>query len=421
MNTNYLRPSKSHLTKKVYDDIEKKENLSISNYHKVTLTPLGQCYVQDDRELRRDASLIFEDTGLYTQISETSAPVQLEGTTIYGGYVHSQWGHFMTESLARMWALSQISHYDHILFFADRDNYNLSGNYAIIFKLLGIYDKIKILREPVTVENLLVPGLGYEHDCFYSDQQAEVYHAITRKALETPCDIEKPEKIFLCRSSKSGATKDGINLRALEDYFRANGYAIVRPDISLIELIHMMNSAKEIATISGTPAHNYAFILRDKAPELYILERHAWINVFQLSLNKMLNLETVNIDAYYLPRLTSSQNPIMLFAPTPQFKEWAKEKGYLHDGEFVDFRRHTRIKELRTFIRRYRRYFCSGDALMWWEIPSGEAIIEALIASRERYNPWLNESLPIMWYDYLTPRAFVRLILRKFFKRAPMK
>ena len=219
-----------------------------------------------------------------------------------------------------------------------------------------------------------------------------------------------------------GATKNGINLRALENYFHANGYTIIRPDISLIELIHMMNSAKEIATISGTPAHNYAFILRDKSPDLYIIERHAWINLFQLSLNKMLNLSTVNIDAYYLPRLTSSQDSIMLFAPTPQFAEWAKTKGYIRDGEFVNSKRHTRLKELRLFIRRYRRYWCSGDGLCSWEIASGTSITEALIASRERYNPWLHESLPIMWYDYLTPRALVRLILhhlRKFFKRVP--
>lgn len=410
MKTKYLRPYKARLTKRTETEIQKRENLSISSYNNVTLTPLGQCY---DEELRADKSFIFEDTGFHVEMSEASASTRLDGKTLYGGYIRLKWGHFITESLARMWALREVSQFDNVMFFADGDYDKLSGNYAIIFKLLGIEEKVKIFREAVRVENLLVPEIGYEHDCYYSDRQAEVYHHIARSALDIDVDIKKTEKIFLSRSSAAGATKNGINLQALENYFHANGYTIVRPDISLVELIHLMNHADEIATISGTPAHNYAFILRPESIRLYIIERHAWVNVFQLSLNKMLNLPTVNIDAYYLPRLTSSQDSIMLFAPTPQFKELAKEKGWLLQGEFVNSKRRRRIKELRAFIRRYRRYCCSGDGLCPWEIASGEAIAEALIASRERYNPWLHEALPVMWYDYLTPRALIRLLIYK--------
>lgn len=390
----------------------------IARLRNVCLNPVGQVY---DESLRGREDLIFEDTGFCARC----VPGAPEGSktiypkALYGGFIRHKWGHFITESLARMWALDlpELSDCERIVFFSDNDDHTFpEGNFRQVFQLLGIEDRVEILQGQVFVEELIVPELGYEHDRYYTDCQAGVYRKIAANALKRSpvADLTEADKVFLSRAGIPGATRNAINLENLEVYFKKNGFKIVSPErISLVDLIHIINRCDTVATIEGTLAHNYVFVQQPEAMRLIILERHAWVNEFQISLNRMMGMETVNVDVYYLPKGASSQDGLMLFAPTPQFREFATDLGLSDGGRFVDDSVRRRGHELRRFISRYRRYWCTGDGLCEWEEGSGQAIVEAMIASRERYGEWLHESMPLMWYDYLSPRALVRLIRKK--------
>ncbi|MDE6027355.1 MAG: glycosyltransferase 61 family protein, partial [Muribaculaceae bacterium] len=324
---------------------------------------------------------------------------------------------FISESLARIWALNQpeIDEDSKILFFSDSTSLGMpGGNFRQVFELLGIADRIIIADKEILAEELTVPDLSYEHDVFYTKEQSHVYRKIISKALESQpsAEIKYAKKVFISRAGIPGAVKNAVNLMELEQYFKDNGFATISPEqISLIDLIHIMDSADTIASIGGTPAHNFVFVNRPDSKHLIIIERHPCVNDFQISLNKMTGCQTINVDAFYLPKAASSQDGIMLFAPTPQFCEFAANLNFIKEGHFVDDAKRQRRRELRKFLSRYRRYWCSGDALCPWEIYSGQAIAEAMVASRERYREWLQDSLPIMWYDYLTPRALLRMVI----------
>lgn len=410
----YLRHRKGLLLEKRKAQIECRPQPKIVRLQRVCIIPLGQNY---DESLRGREDLIFEDTGFCSQISTSTENEYTYKRIIYGGYLRRKWGHFITESLARMWALDkpEISDYEKILFFSDSDADSIpEGNFLQVFELLGIAERVVIATSNVTAEELIVPEPGYEHDRFYTEVQAEVYRKIIANALQsTPSvDLNRIDKIFISRASIPGASQNAVNLIELETYFKENGFEIISPEkTSLIDLIHIMNKSDTVATIGGSPAHNFVFINRPETKRLIIIERHAWLNDFQISLNKMCGCDTIYVDGYYLPKAASSQDGLMLFAPTPQFCKFAVDFGLSNKGYFADDNRKTRKRELRKFLSRYRRYWCSGDALCPWEIDSGEAIAEAMVASRERYAEWLQDSLPVMWYDYLSPRALVRMAL----------
>ena len=421
MKNKYLRTWKTRYQAKRETEIIRRPQPRIARLRNVWLKPIGQVY---DENLRIREDLIFEDTGFCAQcVHGTSDGMKaIYPRALYGGYIRHKWGHFITESIARMWALDFLgsANYERIVFFSDNnENTFPEGNFRQIFQLLGIEDKVEILDDEVFVEELIIPELGYEHDRYYTDCQAGVYRKITVNALMRNPSIELPVsgKLFLSRVGIPGATRNAINLENLEMYFKKNGFKIVSPErLSLIDLIHIMNRCDALATIEGTLAHNYVFVQQPEAKRLIILERHAWINEFQVSLNKMMGMETIDVDAYYLPKGASSQDSLMLFAPTPQFREFAKDLGLTDGGCFVDDNVSRRRHELRCFISRYRRYWCSGDGLCEWEEGSGQAIIEAMIESRERYDEWLHKSMPLMWYDYMSPRALARFIIKKFFR-----
>lgn len=412
----YLRPCKAKKVKELESEIKCVDDLKIVEHSDVRLVPIGQS-TDEDRQ-RVDPDYIFEDTGMCVRIERHNAEDKKLENVLYGGFFRHKWGHFITESLSRLWALKKLdlSKIDHILFFADQDNAILSGNFLEVFELLEIEHKIYIADGPISVTKLLVPDLGYEHDRYYSVSQASVYKSIVEAALAREVDVKTlPDKVFLSRAGVPMAARNAVNLNELETYFKRNGYTLLSPEkSSLTELIHIMNGASKLATISGTTAHNFAFVQNMYDKEINIIERHAWVNSFQISLNLMLGVSSVNIDGFYLPRPASAQDSLMLFAPTPQFRNFARDSKLTDDGLFVDDKKSTRRRELRRFLTRYRRYWCSGNALCAWEIESGVPISEAIVASKERYEEWISKALPLMWYDYLTPRAVVRAFKMRF-------
>lgn len=422
----YLRAEKQRCLAEVEETIYCKSHVELLTRFNVVLTPMEPTVNLNDDWIRHGPDMIFEDSVHACRISDGSdAPMHL-GRVLYGGFLRSVWGHFITESIARMWALEEvdIEEFDCILFFADIKPVELQGNFKLLFELLGIDKKVIVANGAVGVEELVVPELSYEHDVYYSLLQADIYKKIISAALKLPGEVDGNigcKKIFLCRSGVPGATRDAVNLLALERYFEANGFSLIRPEAtSLVDLIHMMDQADEIATISGSLAHNYVFVNNPGDKKLIIIERHAWVNLYQVSLNKMLGLPVVSVDGFYLPRLATSKDGVWLFAPTRQFCEFARDNGFSQNGAFVGSNYFSRLKELHRFVARYRRYMCSGNAVCDWEIDSGRAITEAIIASNERYEEWLAKGVPLMWFDYFSPWAVARLlreILRKIVRK----
>lgn len=419
----YLRPLKAAAMQRVCDSIVEKSDFQIRSYRNVLLRPLGQIYNEEEANAEakgNGAEILYEDTRMAASVgpcdSSNSENRVLEGKTLYGGYLRFKWGHFITESLARLWALldnEKMENVDHILFFSDTPGREISGNFRRVFELLGIADKVVLTDSPVIVEDFEVPEIAYEHDRYISPQQRAVVEKIRDGIIASASDVDDdsmPDKIFFTRSAIPGMERNAINIRRLDRFFESAGYKVISPELlSLDDLVLLMRKASTIAAISGSVAHNFIFAPNAADKKLVIIERHPWANVFQAGLDKMMSLGVVYVDGYHLPRPVSSQDSVTIFSATPELQRFATDESMSTDP-FGDDSCRQRRRELSAFLRRYRRYYGHSDGIVPWEVESGVEILEAMVASRERYSPWLEKFLPLYFTDWFHPRFLLRYL-----------
>lgn len=414
-NIEFLRPIKGSLYLSLHNRIHKKEELDIKEYSNINLRPLGQI----DINLYKKDNLIIDDNdfcSLITPVKEQK--VTLEGQVLYGGYLRKIWGHFIMGGLARIWPMLNetfASEIDRIIFIAhDKDLMNLRGNYSEIMELLGISNKCTIIsyNQTLSIEKLYVPDISFEHDVFYSDSCDLTFKKIIETALKGIPSPTPSKRLFLTRSQLKNASKNEVNLSKFEQLFKDNGFEIIAPEkISISELIRLFNEADTIVSPSGSTAHNFVFIPRKQNTKTIILERHAWVNTFQTNIEKMTNYLSLHIDAFWMPKLSSSQDFTFLYDFTPQFINFIQKYSIKTDKDFL--LQMPNKKGLKKFMIRHRRYYGNSESVEIWEQDSAGALIEAVVETRNYFYRWLINYEPLMWFDYFTPRFYLRKLKKK--------
>lgn len=417
MMTTYLRPRKASAFKALSEALTYKTGLRVGEATDVLLVPRGQIPAPFPPSV---GEYIVDDNDFLTEIlppKSREASRRLSGRTLYGGWLRRIWGHFLMGGLARMWVATIpqfLDGIDHVLFFSGDFDGTLSGNYLEVMELLGVAGKMVILDSPVEVEHLLIPEISFEHDVFNSAECKATFRYICNKALSEDADAsEMPRKVFLTRSALKSARTDEVNLDKLDRLFADNGFEVISPEqISLARLIRIFHHAEEIASISGSTAHNFVFSLPDRNRRYTIIERHATPNTFQINIDRMLGITPDYIDSFHMPVFSSSQDRPVLYAMTGELESYAKERGWNIIGfghyDSVRQRRH----ELARYLLRHRRYFGNSESFEPWEVDCASVLAEAVMDARDYYSPWLRDLRPLLWYDYLTPRFYMRALKR---------
>lgn len=419
-STWFMREIKEKELSRLYDSIEIK-NPSILEFNNCSLFPLGPLY---DIKQYNTQELIIDDNDYCTRISfDNSEKVHktLKGVTLYGGYLRKIWGHFLMGGLSRLWTVVNrdfLKTIDNVLFFTNEINMlSLTGNYLEIMELLGIADKLIICKdENIKTEKLIVPEISFEHDVFNSKACHETFDYIISQAMKDFTPAQKNRKVFFTRRYIKDGAKNEINLKKLEKVFEQNGFEIIAPEkLSMTSLIRTLSETSILASPSGSTAHNIVFTKWDSDRQFFILERHGWNNTFQANINKMLNIKAVHIDAFWMPRLSSSQDFVFFYGFTPQLIRFFKI--YNLKLQITSQKIEKIHKEgLRKYMLRHRRYYGNAESIEPWEITTAQTLAEAIVDTRLSLPKWLIESRPILWYDFITIRFYLRNIKRLYIK-----
>ncbi|MCM1518953.1 MAG: glycosyltransferase 61 family protein [Pseudoflavonifractor sp.] len=417
----YLRPVKESVFKAINYQISKKKGLNITRYEMVNLIPCGQI---DPAQPDSGAMLLVDDNNFCTELHTGAEPDSdmISGKTLYGGWLRKIWGHFLMGGTARLWPMTNLefaSEIDTVIFFSNDHAMKWlmtpGSNYYEIMRLLGLGNKMRIVSRSVKVEELLVPDISFEHDVFYSDEGAQTFRFIRENALKEQVEVPDihPSKVFFTRSGLKNAIKDEINISHIEQLFANNGYTVISPEtLSITEMVHMLDKATDMVSLSGSTAHNFVFTSDASSKRFAIIERHAWVNTFQITINRMLGIYPAIVDAYYLPNFSTSQGFVFLYSFTEYLHRFVTDRnmtsGQFDKSKTRKFRRH----ELSRYLLRYRRYYGNSEALEPWEILTAQTLAEAVVETRARYPEWLVELRPLLWYDYLTPRFYLRMLKR---------
>jgi hypothetical protein len=199
--------------------------------------------------------------------AKKNIPEKIHGCHLYLGHLNYHFGHFMEECLGRIWACKKYNtKVDSFIFIVTRNNVELKPFILEIFHLFNInVNKIKLVSQFVTVENLIVPEsaswFGAEKDWFQDWLKKYIVLSEYKK---------KPYPKIIIRRSKNF-----LGRVAGFDYFSNilvnNGFREVYPEnYTVKQQIEFIVSAKTIIWEQGSACHLLKILPKLKGTSILI-------------------------------------------------------------------------------------------------------------------------------------------------------
>lgn len=201
------------------------------------------------------------------QPSRPAQAAALPGTWIWGGLLYGHFGHFLCESVTRLWSLpvaDQITPAPKgILFIArfDTDQRQITPWHKDFFQLMGSDLPIRLVTEPAQVEQLIVPSQGFGLGPMAIGTPR--FRAAMGQTFAKNVTPQGTERLYISRS-KIGPRRGGLLFETvLEQHLAAQGYTIFHPqDHDLVTQIAHYKAAKHILAAEGSALHLLGFVAR---------------------------------------------------------------------------------------------------------------------------------------------------------------
>lgn len=200
-------------------------------------------------------SLLYRDRQLtlYGEPSPTSAVAKalepggadrLQGEYLFGGYLFRHYGHFLIESLARVYALRHCPPLP--ILFSSTHREIMPWQYDML-KLLGLRNPIIKITRAAVAERLFLSPPGFSLPDMISQDQIEALGAMPATPLTG-------KKIWLSRSSHLGGGL--LNEKALHPYLEGMGWEIVHPQyLPIRKQVALISSSARVAGMDGSAFH----------------------------------------------------------------------------------------------------------------------------------------------------------------------
>ena len=410
-------PKKASVLKEWADNpFPKKDDLIVWIGENATILPLKQ-FPEDNLCFGRAG--VVDSAGGYIALSsipdrvEFSYPVdhpeRREERVVYCGYLAKQWGHFLIESVARLWyALENSASYDRLIFVTeDGAPCHIGGNYKAFLELLGLYDKVEILNKPVTFKEVLVPQVAYQRRRFYTDRFNSIFDRIISN-VPVPEGWSGADKVFLSRSHLKNIRKSEYGHDLLDHYFERNGYRVVYPEtMSLSELILLLTHCSECASVSGTLPHNMLFA--PNGCKLTILERNVLNNEIQLDINIMKALHVTCVDANIpIYPVSVGYGPIIM-AYNDYLSKYTQDHHYRKPDASYTSRQYLKkcfVSYMKAYQKAYRYQWYMAD----WMLPYNDYLYEGYCDCLKYFGDYLYGKKPFLPTHYFMPHYWKQVV-----------
>jgi len=423
MRTEYsfLRPQKAEALKYRYSTFGKKESLTYQSFSNATILPLH-------KEI--DDGLLFGLGGVIADgnfIKESGIEGRVGGyypyndclsrneKVVYCGAYIRHWGHFLIESVARLWYfLENDPSIDKYVFITKENHGEVpTGNYREFLELLGIIDKIEVISSPTAYREVIVPELGYSRTHYYTDQFKAVFDRVVANGLKK-YEHEKeigPDLVFLSRSCFETAIKTECGLDMLDNYFSRNGYTILSPEkLRLCDQIWYLNNAEICAAESGTLPHNFLFCQDGK--KVIVIERQTTVNETQTDIDQIKELNVTYIDGHFTIYPTKAGYGPYYLAYNDCFSAFTDKYHYIEpDNRYLKDAYHRKC--LRKFFSYYKNQFGYQWGFEKWQLKYDYAYFEAYEDTLKTLGKWLSCGEPLYFVDCLKPH-FLKIRIKKY-------
>lgn len=253
----------------------------------------------------------------------------LRGAHLYAGFGHTHFGHFMLESIARLWALDHLKTPPDGLVIPTRPHMYMESILKDVLAPVAarLCDGIplRVIRAPTHVDRLVLPTAGFGHGAWL--QGTPEFRAYARKRF-SKIQVDGPDKLYL---SRRGLQRERL-LVDREDEIEAMmenaGYTIFQPEKHHLEVqLGVMRAARQIVGADGSAFHLASFAIRSDARVAIFMRRNRreMLSYLSIQMQSFAGLTPMLIDprSRPLPRTTPAPLDISIL------REKLAEGGFL--------------------------------------------------------------------------------------------
>lgn len=257
---------------------------------------------------------------------------------IYLGHIRNHWGHFLMDSLSRIWYLLQDNPNKKAIYFGEKI---VHENIIQFFEMIGIdINQLIFINKPTKFDNIIVPEASFVPGKHIHKDFLLAFDKITSN-IEINHNIDK---VYLSRTNLSSYGKTEWGENKIEEQFKQNGYKIVYPEkLSFLEQIKILKSAKEIVCVSGTLPHTLVFA-QEKTKVIVINKSIKRENYRQVGIDEIKKFDITYIDAHISLLNVGAGGPFWL-----KFND--NLKNYFQDNKLTFINKNRRIDNIKIFTK----------------------------------------------------------------------
>lgn len=207
-----------------------------------------------------------------------------KGKWLWGGVLFDHFGHFLIESLSRLWALDRTTGLRGVIFIPRRPRRGsqLLGFQRAVLQCLDVDLQFRIVRRNAVVDELVVPGQGLGLgppdvegvNLACGTPETRQYF---KNHFATEIEPDGPDMLYVSRARLELATGGLAGEDQLEILMAEQGYEIFHPEtVDIATQIARYKAARKIVFSDGSAAHLFALVARPDQSIAYIRRRSYW-------------------------------------------------------------------------------------------------------------------------------------------------
>lgn len=265
-----------------------KNTMLLRHYSKSGVVLSDRPDLKDDPDVRTEVIVGAGEAG------ETMH--RFEGGHIFGGYFFEHYGHFLLETLSRLWFFK--SRPDKPVVWMSFENAAPQDWHLELLRSLGVENELLCINEQAEFAELIVPEAGYVISSRFWPRQVEALQLADRVA------VVPGKKVWLSRT----ALKKGVfvNEVQVEWILEQAGWIVFRPEMHTVpEQVKMLSDAAHIAGVEGSAFHTMVMMF-GMAGKVSIFSRVDESDFDLIAQTLGVSLERIKPISYSLPRYQNS-------------------------------------------------------------------------------------------------------------------
>lgn len=196
----------------------------------------------------------------------------LAGQFFYGGVIGPQFGHVLTQSLGRLWALEGDVP---ILYIPANHGFSVLPNYFLsLLKILGVHNPVLLQKQPCQVTQLI---LAKDHCNLERRPPISPIFSKWLAQRRPNVSVQDELSIYVSRAGLGLVNGQYLQEVALENALRAQGYQVIYPEtLSIQDQVDLYLRAKRLIFADGSAVHLWSLFAHPDQLAAMICRRALW-------------------------------------------------------------------------------------------------------------------------------------------------